>query len=172
MTSALNNLVPMSKSVHFGFDLSDDVEAHLQAAAASVSNDQDSLAALNRAYKSAPDQLEVLVALYKFHFYRGDTNKAQEIVQQTLVKAAFKGGFEYDWTKLSDNSADWSDHRGPARTYLYSLKAMAFINLRRYCTDEAREILDKLQQLDPDDQVGAQVIRELLSAVEQEAVDE
>lgn len=43
MPSALNNLVPMSKSVHFGFDLSDDVELHLQAAAASVRNDQEAV---------------------------------------------------------------------------------------------------------------------------------
>ena len=168
MPAKSNAVQPISKQVHFGFNLSDEVETHLQNAARSIHDNDLSLASLQQAYKSGPQQLEVLVALYKFHFYRGDINNALQIVKQALVVASCQGGFSYDWKLLDADSADWNDQLGVARFYLYSLKALAFIRLRQFHLDEAKQILDVLQRLDPQDQVGAEVIRDLFTAIEME----
>ncbi|MEW7979781.1 MAG: hypothetical protein AB2813_08260 [Candidatus Sedimenticola endophacoides] len=56
------------EEVHFGFNLSEDVNAHLQRAAALVSSRQDAMGALRRALQTSPEQLETLVASYKLHF--------------------------------------------------------------------------------------------------------
>lgn len=155
--------------VHFGFDLDPEVDGHLQQAASLLADRECSLQALKQALACAPDQLEVLQALYKFHFYRGELAQAQDRVFQSLIKAALQGGFTHDWTRLDADSADWSQQRGPARSFLYSLKALAFIRLRQEDAGEAARILDRLQRLDPQDQVGAQVIRDLLQGLEGES---
>ena len=155
-----------SEQVHFGFDLDPQVDAQLQAAARQVNDSQASLDALTQARRQAPDQLEVLQALYKFHFYRGDLQQAQDIVYQSLIKASIQGGFSRDWAQLQADSADWDQPRGPARSFLYSLKALAFIRLRQDDADQARCVLLTLQRLDPQDRVGADVIRDLLEGLD------
>jgi hypothetical protein len=157
--------------VHFGFDIAPEADAHLQRAAALVTTREASLQALNDARQAAPDQLEVLVAMFKFHFYQGETEKAEALVLEALAKASWQGGFSHDWNTLAAESADWSDPRGPGRLFLYSLKALAFIRLRQCANAEAASILDTMQRLDPTDQVGADVIRDLLEGVDGERDD-
>lgn len=50
---------------------------------------------------------------------------------------------------------------GPARFALYTLKALAFIHLRRNEPAEAEAILGALTRLDPQGFVGLSVIAEL-----------
>lgn len=156
----------VSDEVHFGFNLRPEINRHLQRAAASIRSRTESLVSLKKALKSAPDQLETLVALYKFHCYNGDIDVAEDVIFQTLVKAARQGGFDHDWNHLDQGSADWSEQRGPGRIYLYSLKALAFIRLRQELLIDAERILNTLKKLDPDDQVGADVVRDLLQGIE------
>lgn len=158
--------------VHFGFGLEPHVESQLQAAAANVGNTRASLQALTEAQRRAPDQLEVLQALYKFHCYRGNLQLALDLVFQVLIKASLQGGFSRDWAALDARSTDWSAVRGPARSFLYALKALAFIRLRQNDCREAANILLVLRRLDPQDQVGAEVVRELLASVADDCTDE
>lgn len=153
--------------VQFGFGLPADVNAQLQKAASSIASGTESLDALCVAEALAPQQLEVIVALYKFHFYQGNIALAEDYVFQALIKAARGGGFKYNWESLTQASTDWGDIRGPGRVYLYSLKALAFIRLRQEDPGNAEFILDTLNRLDPDDQVGANVIRDLLAAIKE-----
>lgn len=157
--------------VQFGFGLPHYVNEQLQKAASSIACRSDTFKALCVAQNLAPKRLEVLVALYKFHFYEGELDNAEKYVFQALVKASQEGGFRYDWESLNSDSADWNDVRGPARTYLYSLKALAFIRLRQNDTGNAEVILNNLERIDPDDQVGADVIRDLLHAMKEDSDD-
>ena len=160
------NIYPFVKEeVHFGFDITPIINMHLQKAASLVATRNAALETLITAHESAPDQLEILIALYKFYFYQGETEKAEELVFQTLIKASMQGGFSHDWKTLSVESSDWSVIRGPARIFLYSLKALAFIRLRQRDFRDSGSILDVLNKLDPEDQVGADVIRSLLIAM-------
>jgi hypothetical protein len=53
--------------------------------------------------------------------------------------------------------------------YLYSLKALAFIKLRREQDVEARVILGLMPELDPEDRCGASVIMSLADALLEDA---
>lgn len=152
--------------VHFGFGLDPKVEERLQRAAARVDHSEQSLRALDEARQLAPDGLEVLQAQYKFHFYRGDLYKAEDCVFQTLIKAAIQGGFSHDWSMLDASSAEWRQARGPAHSFLYALKALAFIRLRQNTPKQAKEILDAMARIDPEDRIGASVVRDLLAGLE------
>lgn len=145
-----------------GFDIYPQVNAHLQKAPAKVSSRKQLMKALKKALVKCPDQLETLVEKYKLHFNRGELDKAEEMIFQILVKASLKGGFSNDWRELGTASTDWINPAGPGRIFLYSLKALAFIRLRQDMRRDARKILRTLKRLDPHDQVGANIIRDLL----------
>ena len=108
-----------------------------------------------------PQQLEVLVALYKLYAYSNRFDEALQVIDDTLALAAGQAGFTADWRQLDESSAAWTPARGALRTYLYSLKATGFVRLRRGDLGQAWEVLLKLQQLDPMDQVGGSVVRDM-----------
>jgi hypothetical protein len=161
----MNATSQVKNNVYSGLDISAEVNAPLHTATTNVSSRKQSLKALNKALKKSPDQLHTLVKMYKFYFNRGDIGKAEEIVFQTLVKASLKGGFSNDWRELSITSTDWSDPAGAGRIFLSSLKALALIRVRQDMRRDARKILRTLKRLDPHDQVGAYVIRDLLEGL-------
>jgi hypothetical protein len=86
-------------------------------------------------------------------------------LREALQAAAGSGGFDRDWRALRADSADWQRTEGPERIFLYSLKALGFICLRRADTAAAREVLAVLQRLDPQDQVGAEVVAVLADGI-------
>ena len=71
------------------------------------------------------------------------------------------GGFTADWKQLFPQSAQWTKADSVERVYLYTMKALGFIRLRLLDLAGSEEILNKLQILDPHDQVGGSVILEL-----------
>ncbi|ODB95029.1 hypothetical protein A3197_16785 [Candidatus Thiodiazotropha endoloripes] len=164
----LNVVRLIGNEVHFGFDIEPDANAELQRAASLISSREASSEALLHAEQIAPEQIEVLIARYKFHFYQGETGIAEKLVIKSLCLAAKQGNFNQDWRQLNSSSADWDNPRGPERFYLNGLKALAFIRLRQEKPDEADSILRKLSLIDPADQVGANVIRDLLDAIVEE----
>ena len=164
-TAGLQLLV--EERVRFGRAIPDQVNVLLQRAAANAHDFACSESALLEARAVAPQQLEVFIALYKLYFYRGFTGEAERVVHEALQQAANRGGFDPDWRNLKVDSADWQASEGPARVYLYSLKALSFIRLRQNDGHGAAELLAALRRLDPEDQVGASVLGDLASALEE-----
>lgn len=134
----------------------------LHAAAAAYTHTHRAEAILWSAQAIDPECLPVYFSLYKFYFYKGQLNMAEQVARQALAVSARHGGFDADWRGLDTESADWNDRAGPQHFYLFSMKALAFICLRCKRADESRALLAKLEELDPQDSVGAGVIRELL----------
>lgn len=54
---------------------------------------------------------------------------------------------------------------GPLRFALYTLKALAFIHLKRGAMDEATHTLERLRRLDPEGHVGWPVVADLMAAL-------
>lgn len=157
----------VEERVRFGRAIPTAVNALLQQAAANTHDFAASEHALLQARALAPKQLEVFIALYKLYFYRGFTDKAEQVVVEALNSAAASGGFDPDWRSLAIDSADWQVCEGPARVYLYSLKALCFIRLRQNDSRGAAELFAALRRLDPDDQVGAGVLRDLADGLKE-----
>lgn len=159
------NVEVIEERVLFSPDMTPEVNAMLQSAVANADDFDRARELLYEAKAMAPQQLEVYIALYKFLFYRGFCDEAEIIAREALSQAAMQGRFDSDWRVLDSNSSNWSVEDGPQRVYLYSLKALAFIRLRKGRSDEAKAILAKLSQLDPLDQVGGSVIMEMAAAL-------
>lgn len=155
----------------FGHGLPVEIKLLLQRATRSYEETPVAEALLMQARELAPNALEVGIALYKFYFYKFRLAEAEATAMQTLTRAAELGGFNPDWTQLEINSASWSESLGAERAYLFTLKALAFINLRLECMERSRAMLNKLDELDPMDQVGGSVIRALADRMEEELDD-
>ena len=103
-----------------------------------------------RALAEAPAQLPVYFCLYKIHTYQGRLDEALDAALRGLAEAARQAGWPADWrfwTRPDSNE-------GAARFALYTLKALAFIRLKRGERAAADDILDALGALDPDGEVG------------------
>ncbi|NOV31037.1 hypothetical protein ACH5Y9_16850 [Methylomonas sp. BW4-1] len=114
--------------------------------------------------------LQTYFALYKFYFYQGRLLEAELEVMAALNEAARQGGFPADYRQLGRELAQWDMYASDvALFYLYSLKALAFIKLRRQLDAEAQSILVLMRALDPEDRSGASVIMDLADAVLEDA---
>ena len=152
-------------SVLFAPDMPANVNLVMQQAVAASADPAQAESLLWEANKLDPEQLAVYVALYKFYFYKNRLLEANQVVELALSQSARLGGFDNDWRCLNEESTDWKRRDGPQRYYLYSLKALSFIRLRQGNHIEGKAVLQKLREIDPEDQVGASVLEDLASAI-------
>ena len=154
-------------NVMFGPKVPAEIDHYLQQAVKAHEDDPEKAEQLLwKAQRLDPRQLEVYIALYKFYFYKARLDEADQVTQLALKMCAEVGEFAEDWQQLDENSTDWNQPAGAARIYLYTLKALSFIRLRQERQEDAEQILNKLDQLDPDDQVGHSVLRQLAEGME------
>lgn len=149
-------------TINFG-DLPEEIDALLQRGVAAYRYDRDRA---DRFFQQALDadatQLPTYFCLYKIHTYQGHLDKAQAAAESGLRQAASQAGWDADWRQwqpasfLSDSAA---------RFALYTLKALAFIHLRKDEPAEAKKMLDALRLLDPTGAVGWPVVAALADAV-------
>jgi tetratricopeptide (TPR) repeat protein len=153
---------PDSDSINFG-DVPPAINVLLQKGVAAYRRDFDAADALFReALATAPQELPTYYCLYKIHTYQGNLDDARAIALEGMKVAASQAGWSPDWR-------DWTPHpgipEGAARFALYTLKALAFIHLRRDELPQSRIILDALRDLDPTGEVGWPVIASLAEGV-------
>lgn len=142
----------------------------MQDAAAAHANPHRAESLLWSAQAMYPKALPVYFSLYKFYFHKRRLEEAEDVVRTALRTAAELAGFPPQWYCLKPTSCNWRDIFGPQHFYLFSLKALAFIRLRRGARNDCLAILEKLAEIDPDDSVGATVIRDIAAgAVEHSA---
>jgi hypothetical protein len=157
----MRDLFSNSDAINFG-DLPDAINDLLQQGVAAYRHD---LALADRLFRqamvAAPEQLPVYFCLYKIHTYQGNLDMAVTAAEDGLGVAARQAGWSPNWR-------DWAVQSvipdGAGRFALYTLKALAFIRLRRSERTQALEILDALRNLDPAGVVGWPVVAALAEA--------
>lgn len=101
-----------------------------------------------------PQHSDAHLALYKFYFVAARYIDAERAVWRSLREAAALGNFSYKYRRLRGDSADWSQRSGASRWYLFNLKALGVIRLRRARAIASQRVLEKLLELDPVDEIG------------------
>ncbi|TCF96582.1 hypothetical protein BZM26_36850 [Paraburkholderia strydomiana] len=125
------------------------------------SND-DVAGALWTAVLSYPRCLPPYYLLYKFHANRGELGEAQEVATKALAVAAQQASIDSDWCAVQPGDTDFTIP-GPGRFWLFTLKALAFISVRRGERAAALKLIAKLRRLDPIDCIGLDVVEALLA---------
>ncbi len=112
---------------------------------------------------SAPESLAVYYLLYKHYATQRNLVEAERAARAGLAEAARQAGLDADWKRVLPRQAAF-DRPGPARFWLFTLKALAFLRLRAGGGHEARAMLARLRVLDPGDSVGGDVVAALADA--------
>jgi hypothetical protein len=153
---------PEPDAINFG-DVPPAINALLQKGVVAYRRDFEQADALFReALAADPEELATYYCLYKIHTYHGNLDEARAAALAGMQKAARQAGWPEDWREWLPQP-DIPD--GAGRFALYTLKALAFIHLRRDEKDQADEILRSLRMLDPTGAVGWTVIAELAAGL-------
>lgn len=141
------------KQRFFSDNLSDELGLLLyQASAKTDPLEKEQL--LLEALRRRPDALDTYIALYKLYFRTARYREAERQVWRTLSESSKQGGFTRNYRLLKQDSAPWLEDQSVARLYLFSLKALGVIRLRRGRIRLAHQVLTKLLELDPNDEIG------------------
>ena len=118
---------------------------------------------LMRAYFLQPDHLSVLVALYRYFYYKQRYEDALLVAERALEISGKQLGLRTDWEGMSVDELGYGVmvSMGLTRFYLHALKAVGFIFLRMRNIDEALERLNKVAELDKSDQFGVRPLIEI-----------
>lgn len=148
-----------------GADLPIEASRHLYAAALSYANGAVAEQHLRDAKAVAPDHAAVLIAQYRFYFYKGRLHDALEVARICLIKAARENGLAADWRQVRADDGNFGnyDARLP-RFYLFTLKAYAYLQMRLGRLEEGHQAISKLLELDPSDKIGGRVLLDVLAA--------
>lgn len=156
----MNLLTGVESAELFGGTVSPAVQRLLDAARGATHD--ETCAALWTAVLTAPQCLPPYYLLYKFLASRGELEQAQNVAYKALAAAAREASINADWQCVLPGDADFQTP-GAARFWLFTLKALAFIGIRRGEPDVARSMIAKLRALDPADRVGFGVVEALLA---------
>lgn len=158
------NKIKDSDLIDFG-PLPDAVNDILQRGVLDYRQDRESARArFHEALALDPTALPIYFCLYKIHAYQGHLDDALDYAEAGLAEAARQAGMPTDWRDWSPQTlvtATGTD----AHFALYTLKALAFIHLRRDEPERSEVCLAKLQELGQIDAVGGTVIADLARAL-------
>jgi len=107
-----------------------------------------------------PDNLTIIVALYRFYYYQHRYQDALDISARAMEISANMMGLDLHWQEISEQHLGEGVFvsMGLIRFYMLALKASAFILMRINETEQAHERLKKIIELDPGDQFGAEFL--------------
>ena len=143
-----------------GAGLAPEVEDLIRQAGQLSGSPGQAEALLLRARGLAPSHPAPLIALYRFHFYGHRLAQARSVALEAMQVARAALGEEFDAQPLSEAQLRFD----PAvRFYLFTLKGLAYLNLRLGDTLDGSRSLDELRRLDPQDRMGGAVLATVLA---------
>lgn len=112
---------------------------------------------LLQAERLAPENLSVLVALYRFYFYGHRMSAALNIADKALDVVAKRLGFGPLWHRVDalDIARAIAAQPELVRFYLHTLKGAGYVLLRLGLHDKGLARLDHVAGVDPQDRLGA-----------------
>jgi hypothetical protein len=135
----------------------------IEEAAASYGEDGDEAErSLLRAQQLAPEHLTVLVALYRFYFYRQRYPETLAVADRCVVIAAQELGIPEDWRMLDNAEFGRAVQQSMSLTrfLLLALKGAAYVLMRMDRPAEALARLECVAAFDERDRLG---LSEMLS---------
>lgn len=145
----------------------------LIAQAATEYGDPAAELSLLRAHMLAPENLSVLVGLYRYFFYQHRLDDALVVAERAMQLSGRHLGLPTDWSRLDEThlGSAAANSFGLLRFYLLALKAASVVLLRLGRIAESRARLIKLASLDSRDQLGAGKLLEVVDEFQGSAND-
>lgn len=111
--------------------------------------------AVLQALALAPDDIEALLAAYRFYFYNHRWVDALPQAAGIIVQMARRLNIATDWRLVRPGDAAFSSVEEAPSLYLQALLAWGYGNVRLGRIDEGCRAIAKVAELDPRDRFGA-----------------
>jgi hypothetical protein len=144
----------------------------LLAAAAEQYAEGAAEAPLLAAQAQAPDNLSVLVGLYRFFYYQHRYQDALQIAERVMAVVGPRLGLPADWRRIDQDALLVAAERGIGllRFHLLALKGAGYLCLRLGRFEQGKAMLVKVVELDADNRLGARLLLDVLAANNAEIV--
>ncbi len=123
----------------------------------------EALPLLEQARAAAPRHPAPLIALYRFYFYGHQLAQARAVGEDALAIARTALGPNFGDVPPGDEA---TCNDVAVRFYLFTLKGLAYLNMRLHAMAEAQLMLKELRRLDPQDHVGGALLFHVLTRYE------
>ncbi len=151
-----------------GGGLPKEAARHLERAAANYRFTDVAETHLLAANAIAPDHAAVLIAFYRFYFYKGRLFDALRIARACIAKAMRENLLGDDWRKVKAEDAAFGEWDALVpRFFLFSLKGYAYLSMRIGQFEEGRRAALKLLELDARDRIGARILIDVLDRMDE-----
>jgi tetratricopeptide (TPR) repeat protein len=144
------------EKLYFDEPVSAAVENLLEQASMDGTSDAAEVS-LMRAYFLEPEHLTVLVALYRYLYYKHRYDEALMVADRAMETSARQLGLRHSWNDMTVTELGYGVQvsMGLTRFYLHALKASGFMYMRLGDMVSALERLNKIAELDQADQFGS-----------------
>ncbi len=153
-----------SDTLYYDTPLAPEVAARLAAAAEQYS-EGGAEQPLLEAQALAPEDLTVLVGLYRFYYYQHRYEDALQIARRVLDVVGPRLQLPADWRMIESGHLAVAAGLGIAllRFYLLALKGAGYLNLRLGRFEQGKAMLVKVVELDTDNRLGARLLLDVLA---------
>ena len=146
-----------------GGGLPPQAEECLRQAGNSYQQDAVAEGFLAQAQDLAPGHPAVLIAYYRYYFYKNRLPQALKVAEHCLDWALKQMGLQVQWPHVLPTDAVFNDYTAVLpRFFLFSLKGYAYLHLRLGQFDQGQQAVAKLMQLDPEDKMNGSVLQGVL----------
>lgn len=114
----------------------------------------------------APDNLTVMVGLYRFYYYQHRYQDALNIAERVMGILTLRLALPEHWSQLNPGHLPAAAQQGMGllRFYLLALKGAGYLNLRLGRFEQGKTMLLKVAELDADNRLGAKLLLDVLNA--------
>ncbi|NJK52967.1 MAG: hypothetical protein HC936_09310 [Leptolyngbyaceae cyanobacterium SU_3_3] len=144
------------------YDLPVETKRLLIAAANTWEDTARSQEYIHQALAIANQSLDVLVAAYRYFFYKHNDAAALQIATQVIEQIKQAEGFSEDWDELAPILSDRKEEPN-IRLYLNAYAASGLVLARMGAIEQATEITTRVSAIDDRREFGAATVLEVLT---------
>ena len=150
------------KDLYFDSPTSKEVEDLINKASILYPDEKAELCLL-RCFLAEPENLSVHVSLYRYYYYKHDYVAALKVAERTLESAGKALGYLGNWKDMTEGNLmrGLLVSMGLTRYYMHALKASAYVLMRIDDLQQAVQRLEKVNEMDTENQFGAEELLQI-----------
>jgi hypothetical protein len=144
------------------YDVPDDIKTLLLLAAENWENTSESEKYINQAVAKTEGNLDVLIAAYRYFFYKNNNSIALKMALKVVDKIRRTEKLPDDWEQVKPILLSRKEEP-QIRLYLNAYSACGFVLARLGEIDKAKEVSSRVKEVDDKNEFGAAILLDILT---------
>lgn len=144
------------------YDIPEDIKSLLSLAATRWENTSESEKYINEAVAKSEGNTDVLIAAYRYFFYKNNCNMALKIADKVVEKVQDLEKLPENWEELKPILVRRKDDE-PIRLYLSAYAASGLVLARLGEIEKAKEVTQRVREINDTSEFAASVVHDVLT---------